>query len=530
MNKIKIVVDLLRPNLTDYYIQPVTWFLKAYHQNFSKSKNDYSWSLPYVIIEPHDITQIFNELAKEILSQQVAIVGFSHYVWTPYMLEMAKNLKSMFPGLIIVFGGPELDAHKNVNFFKTHDYIDWVVYGDGEHAFGNLLDYLAGYPVSLFNVVSCDGTVYPHQVFSSKEALKKSPYLENKIEIVEVLGRIKNKLSAIPTSNKNLIMIWETTKGCPYGCSFCDWNSGLHNKVRIWGRDELVPNWQKELDFFTENKIYTIYWTNPNVGLSAQDSDIVDYLCELRKTNPNSPSIINLQLAKLNKEKSYALLDKLLESGVSTGFKFDLQDLDPEVLNNVDRPDVPWVDHKLMIQALVDKHSFTQNSRANRFNFIWGLPGQTLDHLKNNMFEAGAMGFLANHYPFLILPNAPAADVEYQDKFKIVVKNILIPYYYHTTPFSANTVVSTMSLTEKDWFIGIIIYSIYAYFYEEEFDVLGKEAILWKNYSKIQNIIDASYKYFVKTSTIMISTSIVPVPLYQYLERNKELYYRTLFS
>lgn len=536
MDNIKIVIDLTSGGGTGYHFNPVSWFLKTYHQIFSKSKDAYNWTLPYVVINECPADDILLDLEIEIITQQISILGFSHYVWTPHMLELAKKLKNKFPNLTIIFGGPELDAHKNVNFFKTHYYIDWVIYGDGEHAFGNLLDHLAGYTDLLFNVVSNPGTIYPHQVFSDKEALKKSPYLENKNEIVAVISKIKSKLSTIPNISKNAIMIWETTKGCPYGCSFCDWNSGLHNKVRIWARDELIPNWKKELDFFTEIGINNLWWTNPNVGLAAQDTDIVDYLCELRKINPKSPSVINPQLSKLNKEKSYALLDKLLNAGVSYGLKFDLQDLDYEVLKNVDRPDIPWDKHKPMIEALIAKHRhiLRANGRSNRINFIWGMPGQTLEHMKNNMVEAGSLGFLANHYPLLVLPNAPVSDPDYQNKFKLRVKNVTTllsdqELSHQALVYPCRTVVSTMSLTEKDWFTGILLFYIYLYFYDTRAGIVGQEKIFWKNYSKIQHIIDTSYEYFAKTSVVAIVTDNNPVVIYTFLRQHQNNFYKLLF-
>jgi radical SAM superfamily enzyme YgiQ (UPF0313 family) len=57
-------------------------------------------------------------------------------------MEVARLFKEQTKDKHVVVGGPNLTAHKDSKFFKTHPYIDYAVYGDGEKALSNIIDYL----------------------------------------------------------------------------------------------------------------------------------------------------------------------------------------------------------------------------------------------------------------------------------------------------------------------------------------------------------------------------------------------------
>jgi len=265
--------------------------LRLNYENEAKSKDCYNWLAPWPLLDnpSNDVNQAIELIEKE----KIDILCFSVYVWNrKRLMTLAANIKEIYPNLVICVGGPDIDSHTNSNFFPEHPYIDWAMYGEGETAFTSLLDHLAGYESQLLNVVDNKGTVYPHQPFMDKNILKKSPYLEYRDEIAALAKDLKRDLNG----SRQVLMVWETTKGCPYTCTFCDWSSGLHHKVRIWGKGELEANWKKELQFFSEvEEIEVVFWTNPNIGLTPQDPEIVDYWCELYRTHPTCPRLIQPQ-------------------------------------------------------------------------------------------------------------------------------------------------------------------------------------------------------------------------------------------
>jgi hypothetical protein len=538
MKKIKTITSSC-PATLQYYVSPIHWFLKINHQTTGLSKNQYIWTSPLFLLNHiEDNLKILTDL---IIKEKIDILAFSVYVWNrEFFFSLAKQLKSLFENLIIIVGGPEIDAHKNSSFFVDNYYIDFAVYGDGEDAFTKILDFLAGHDVKLINAADST-TVYPHEVFVNKKTLSKSPYIEYKNEIFSFLEDIKEYFKTyFPVDNidHKLLIVWETTKGCPYACSFCDWSSGLHNKVRIWGKDELEPLWRKEIDLFFEWNLSFVYWTNPNVGLTPQDEHIIEYWCEKKINNNNKgPEIFNPQWSKLNKQKVFYLLDKMIEAEVTKGYKFDLQDLDKTVLENINRPEVPWPDHKQLIINIKNKYGNISHIKyTNRLTFIWGLPGQTLKNLENNMAEAGTLDMFAHHLPFEILPNTPAANQSYIDKFKLVIKKIEI--VGHGEAFNnqiqknwviPKAVVSTYSMNEREWYEGMILF--YIYNSRNSYQVTyNTERNLFKNKHKVQNLIDCSYLYYQKFSSIGMLESNRLISVYEWTKKNLEFVNTELYS
>lgn len=501
------------------YLNPINWVLKLHHVKKSQSQKDYTWTDQYYLIDPDPRFFTFESVYQQIVDEQIDIIAFSVYIWNrDEFFGLAKYIKERNPNITILVGGPDIDAHRDKDFFKKYPFFDWVLYGEGEIAFSRLLDHLAGYEVDLINVVDKTGHVYRHEpVNKSDEILKLSLYIEFKEEFTEFI----NWLHGLKVFE---CLCWETTKGCPFRCSFCDWSSGLHHKVRVWGKDELIPNWKKELLFFSEIKLMSIYWTNPNIGLTPQDEEIIDFLCELKNQGKHVPIFISTQISKTKKEKSYALIDKMMTNNLVSGVKFDFQDLDPHVLDLIDRPEIPWEDHKVLITNLMNKHSKPRMIYGQEFkelwwcNFIWGLPGQTLNHLRYNLSETGKLNIFPTHHIFECLPNSPAAAPEYQKKHGMVVRDI----YLNVTdgmqqepgPISshrARAVVETSHMPMKDWFTGVYIFNIYGAMtdwnvkskFKEE--LIGKEEDFFDNIIQcMKPLIDDAYEHFLRTSRIEV--------------------------
>jgi hypothetical protein len=491
-----------------HYINAVNWHLKLNHQNNSQSKIDFEWTLPIALTDVSvnaDLQEIY-DICDIIVQEQIDILALSLYSWNMSRLStLAKLVKEKLPNLIIVAGGPAVSIDPHRNFMKQHDFLDYAVYGDGEIAFGRLLDHIAGYCTELINVIDSSGHVYPHEVFMDRAILKQSPILTFQDEIREYVKSTKARLK-IYSPNIPTAFLWETTKGCAFTCSFCDWSSGLHNKVRIWGKDELEPPWKKELLFFADLGVDGIYWTNPNIGMAAQDEAIVNTWCALKLSNPKTPVIIWPQLAKRHKKMAFKLLDQMLETGVTKHAKFDLQDLDLTVLENIDRPEIPWEEHKILIKNVLHRHraKLDHQKTIDGFyisaHFIWGLPGQTLNNWLHNAQEVIPLGLYPYFQPFEILPNTPANKIEYQEKFKITVKKIIS---FDGREITAAT--SSYSMSEKDWFTGMLLTYLLPIsdHVAENIDIQS----FFYNFIKQQTIIDESYEHFQRTTEVKLIVS-----------------------
>jgi putative methyltransferase len=507
-----------------YMISPVSWMLRLNHETDSQSKNDYKWLTPWCLLEDdsNDLQNALDLIEKE----KIDVFCFSVYVWNrKRLMTLAEKIKKIHPHIITIVGGPDIDAHINKNFFPEHPYLDWAMYGEGEIAFSFLLDHIAGYDVDIINVVDKRGTIHPHQVFMDKNVLKKSPYLEYQDEIRLLCKNLKKELNG----SRLVLMVWETTKGCPYTCTFCDWSSGLHHKVRIWGKGELEANWKKELALFTDiEELEVIFWTNPNIGLTPQDPEIVEYWCNLFRSNPNCPRLIQPQWSKSKKDQVYQLMEKFMEAGLITEFKVDLQDLDTKVLEYIERPEMPWAEHKPLLAKAIRKYYEKWNVHDTEVQifFIWGLPGQNFENMKRNMIESGSIRARAHTFLFEILPLTPAAVDEYKQRFKLEIQKIIVK------GDEIVTVVSNSTMDKKEWFTGTVTYYLHKAITQKFHwkNIIGKEDIFFKNFHKFQSVIDESYEHFLKTNNVQLIQDGKAYDFKPYVKNNLEYLHELFFE
>jgi len=531
MQNIKVLTSEYRiyfPKIQDSkFVSFVNYFLRLYFDTNSLSRDHYNWLPPEDLLigpEPGEgtTTEFLDDLCTRLENDKVDILGVSVYVWNKiYFKTVCQEIKKRLPHIKIIAGGPELDAHKDVDFFKKHPWYDYVIYGDGEKAFTDLLDHLADNQIELTNVVFSDGTVYPHAVFNDKNTLKNSPYITYQDEIKEVITKFRKDSYAKFKRYPSLIGVWETTKGCPYSCSFCDWSSGLHNKVRFWGiKPEALPAterpaYQKELELFADLKFHMVQWSNPNVGLTPQDVEIVDYWCKLKETHPTCPKSFILQLSKVKKDISHALYKKMIKAGLENKLKFDVQDLDPTVIANLDRPEIPWTEHKVMIKEFIDEFPEVAGHFKSKINYIWGLPGQTLAHYDYNLVETTELGFQTHYFYYEMLPNSPASNPDYIKRFGITVEKVHVAHLQIPESITelttdvlqnyfteANLITSTSTMTRKEWYTGIVKNYIYKYYF---FGVMNRKVDKFlDNFYRYQSLVDDMYEHFLEHNIIAV--------------------------
>ena len=350
-------------------------------------------------------------IANTIIEEEIDILCMSVFVWnSDFTYQVAKKVKKINPSIKIIVGGPDVDALSNNAYFEIHDYIDYVVYGDGEEAFCKILDSI------LDNVPIKDGvntitkeTVYPHRVFFDSDYNTKSSFLSEadilRNHLLEIYEETNGELS--------LQVRWERARGCPYACSFCDWSSGLHNKVK-----RKTSNWKEELDFLFSFPNIAVSPTDANWGLYKEDIEITKYAVD----NGRFP-VTNV--SKLNKDRVFEIYD-IMMTGKETKFKkikLSFQDIHEDVLNNIDRPDVPWETYKFLIQNFKEKHP----DIGFIAEIIVGLPGQSISKQLNQMYEFKNAGITEVMCFFWeLIPNSPAYKQTYQITHKIKDESLIL--------------------------------------------------------------------------------------------------------
>lgn len=346
-----------------------------------------------------------------------AVVGFSTYVWNKsYNYVLARELKKLYPNIIIIFGGPEPPI-QNKNFFKTFPFIDIVVKQEGEISFKKILekktfDDIFSVPGLLLNT---DGNTVDTGKSSRITNLDDipSPYLN---------GTFDTLIEKYPDITWNATL--ETNRGCPYQCTFCDWGSLTYNKVKKFNLERVFA----ELEWIGSKACDFVSITDANFGIFPErDKIIADKLIEVQKKFDN-PKAYTIAWAKNQKKDVVDIVQKLIYSGgAKIGLNLSVQSLDNHTLEVIKRQNLEMNKIETVFELC------EENNIPLYTELILGLPGETLESWKNNFYKLYKMN---NHtgitvYQAQLLENAEM-NLTQKDEYKIkgqIVYDYLVGAY-----------------------------------------------------------------------------------------------------
>lgn len=422
--------------------------LRTYIENTRPEISDQiEWLLPI----QHRLTD--QELIDYCNKVKPDLICTSHYIWnhTFLMEQLTRVQPQLSVGTKFAAGGPSIDVNIDNEFFKKFSFIDYAVYGAGEHAFADIISsILLDKPLIAFNTSNVawfdkqkDKTVVAE--FKYVPQSKISPFLHCE-------EMFTNMVNGMQSRNISVIIPYDLTRGCPYSCTFCDWNSGLTNKV-----SRRKGSYRDEIDLFQKLQIKNIYLSDANVGQYQEDIEMIEYFAE-KNINEGAKFVLDGNYSKLRKEnnlKIYHLLGKANLASEYAGFTISVQDINAQVLKNIDRPDVGWHEHLAIIQEL--KEAFPD--RNSKIQLIQGLPGQTPDSWRATLAEISKYDLQLQPFVSELLPASPAArDKEYQQKFNF--KYSTSQRYQDGYIFKGTFPESCISFTQRD-FVKMTILTIF---------------------------------------------------------------------
>jgi hypothetical protein len=352
------------------------------------------------------------ELLRYIKQTKTDILCTSHYLWNhDFLNSQLARVRAKLRVQAVIAGGPSVNVNIDQEFFDNHPYIDYAVYGAGEQAFTDIISHLVlKTPMIAFNTSNCGWknnqtgkTIVADYKFV--KMLETSPFVHNAELFERMVVNAKKK-------NLNNITEWipyTLTRGCPYACTFCDWNSGLGNKV-----SRRKNTYQQEIDLFQKLDIKHIYLADANVGQYDEDVELIEYFAQ-KNLQENTGFRLSGNYSKLKKENNLKIFHAMAKSGlVQKTLNFSIQDINKQVLNNIDRPDVGWDVHIAMAEELTTQYPHL----IVKTQLICGLPGQTVETWRETMQQIVAKNMLPIWFVNEPLPASPSMyDPEYQQKW-----------------------------------------------------------------------------------------------------------------
>jgi tRNA A37 methylthiotransferase MiaB len=333
------------------------------------------------------------------------VAAFSVYVWNVELsLAIAAELKRRQPETLIVFGGPQVPelAAAAEAWLRKHVFVDVVCHGEGEAVFTAMLD----------RARTRDFSDVPGISFLDSqgrfETHPKAPRIRDLEEIPSpyTSGAFDDLFAARP--DDGWVMIWETNRGCPFSCAFCDWGSATASKVFRFSEERLA----EEIAWMSERQVPFVWVADANFGALKRDYDITQQIVESYQRT-GYPSSMTVQSTKNATERAYRI-QKLLQTSMNAfGVTLALQSVNESTLGHINRANISSETYRELQRRFAADGVYTYT------DLILGLPGETYAEFASGVSRVIDDG-QHNHiqlYCCSVLPNAEMGNPAYQARY-----------------------------------------------------------------------------------------------------------------
>ena len=445
--------------------------LKAYAKPF---KNQ-------IHIKEYTINNQIDAIIGGLYEEKPDILGFSCYIWNIDMIcEVARELRKVLPNTKFWAGGPEV-SYDAKEFLKKNPCFDGVMVGEGEQTFLELLEHYAEHKRVLSSI---KGLVYR----------EGTAVIENEEREILDLSQVPFPYEEMEDFT-NKIVYYETSRGCPYSCSYC--LSSVDRRVRLRGK-ELV---EKELQFFLDKKVPQVKLVDRTFNVNPVHTM---FIWEYLKEHDNGVTNFHFEVsADILREQELALL-KTLRPGL-VQLEIGVQSTNPKTLEAIRRK-MDLTTLKKAVEKVKEGGNVHQH-----LDLIIGLPYEDYKSFRRSFNEVYAMkpdqlqvGFLkvlkgsymaecCEKYHILYRDHAPyevlATEwLTFDEVLQLKIIEEMVEVYYNSGQF-------TYAIRYLEHFFedAFALYESLARFYKEN-------QLLDRNHSRIQryNYLLEFYKQMVK--------------------------------
>lgn len=377
---------------------------------------------------------VWDDARFETFAPQPAIYLFSNYLWTHEKgIGISENIKLRSPGSITIHGGPDTPKYEEdaKAYFEKFPHVDIIIRGEGEATAAEALDKLRtviGQEQPDFSVLEgVEGVSYRYkgEIFRNPDRPRiadldtiPSPYLMGLFDAYE----------GVPFLHVTL----ETNRGCPYGCTFCDWGSATTSKIRKFDIDRVFG----ELEWCSRMKVQSVSQADANFGVFERDVHITERVAQL-KTNTGYPETFGGSYAKNSTKYLQTIIKLLADAGILAQGVLSLQTMDADTLKVINRENIK-----------VEKYDALANEMRNSnlqltVELMMGLPGSTRKSFFGDLQQCIDRDIPARINHTTMLVNSPMNNPKYREENQIETGTEL-------APGKMPVLVSTKSFSRED--------------------------------------------------------------------------------
>ena len=432
----KVTVCFINPPHVDWCLSNNAAYLmfQSHYKRWGKYGDRVEWKpAPYKFNAYESVEDILKEIGK------CDIYLFSSYIWNYEICDqLAKLVKETYPASVCVLGGPQIGTN-DLDFISKRSMYDYILTPTkpGEVFLQELIDsYVdnSGYP---------DVEDISWELRSSKKCDQFMPDYSVYSEHIDYLSETRKYAAE---HNLEPFCIIETTRGCPYACTYCEWGGGIDSKI-----------YRKPIDIVKEDLLALkkagfrdVYLTDANFGafkdrdleifkfawengvnctdISTMKSkdlkrriDLVDAWFSVVGSGPEMHSPI------MSKEGGHALVSGMSEyhamqhkeEFISIVPTVSIQSISDEAMRVAKRADLSY-ENKIKLSEHIRKKCHEEGYPVPAIELIMGMPGSTLDDFYAEweiMWNFKA--WTSYRHDYMFLPDASMTDVEYLNKYDI---------------------------------------------------------------------------------------------------------------
>jgi hypothetical protein len=382
---------------------------------------------PAFDLEPRFATSVA-ELERITAGPGRHVLLYSDYVWSyDANIAASRHVKSLRPDVINVHGGANIPIYTAAcdAFFRQHPHVDFVVKGEGETALVDLLAAIASGNTGTAEIPSISMMVGGHLVqHAARERARDiddfpSPYLTGVFDSLEP----ERWVSATVESNR----------GCPYGCTFCDWGAATLQKIRTFSLERV----RAEVTWLAERRVPAIWVADANFGILRRDVEVARIIVDVKKTY-GYPRRLTTNYAKNTHQHLIEIIELFMENGlISTGI-ISIQTRDSQTLDIVRRKNIKTQEYDKL------RAEFQRRGLPLAVQLMIGLPGATLDAMKGDLSFYFDSPIEVQLFRTVFLPNSPMAEPAYTAMHRIEVSE-------------NGLITSTATMSEADFDVATLI-------------------------------------------------------------------------
>lgn len=308
------------------------------------------------------INQNSEDIISGIYEEKPNLIGFSCYIWNIEIVKkVSREIHKILPDCMIWFGGPEV-SYDAQELLRENEWVDGIIIGEGERSF--------------YEVLCCYQNKGLYGDFEEIAGLA----VRRGMEIIITPEREPGSLdeAVFPYHDtiglQNRIVYYETSRGCPYRCSYC--LSSVEKKVSFRSLD-LV---KRELQFFLDQRVPQVKFVDRTFNCNPRHTmEIWQYIYE----HDNGITNFHFELsADLLTEEEISLLQKF-RPGLAQ-FEIGVQSTNPRTIKAINR--------KMDFGLLRQKVAQIQEARNihQHLDLIAGLPYEDLQSFResfNTVYE-----------------------------------------------------------------------------------------------------------------------------------------------